>query len=414
MNPADKQSIERQNIAVEYAHGVLDEIRAHVAGNFERDLESGGVLFGTHSRRIVTVTAMRPAECSYGSGPVFVLSPADHREFEQIVALPHTEPPLEGLEPVGWFLSHVRDSLVLRPADREIFDRYFQQQWQMVLVMRPGQVGSLRAATIGRDIDSRSEIVLNEFTIKQVQGAEVPSAAEPSPASTPPVVSVRVVARGPMAPTIENDVPSQSSLSSGNSIVLRTTAATVPFRQVERAGNRRKRWTEALVVACLLVLIVLAANVFLNATAPDTVGLQAFERDGVLLIEWNPDAKSVAHATAATLEIAGGSTTVTRQLTREELKRGLVAVIRKQADVTARLKLSDGYGKTKEEQTRYIGRPVAKEELPKPAPPPPVVAPRHDDSAAIRQELSQERQHTSELERRIKVLQTIINRRDGK
>ena len=42
MNPADKQPIERQNIAVEYADGVLDEIRAHVAGNFDRDLESGG------------------------------------------------------------------------------------------------------------------------------------------------------------------------------------------------------------------------------------------------------------------------------------------------------------------------------------------------------------------------------------
>jgi hypothetical protein len=429
VNPQETPQPERQSVAVEYAHDVLDEVRAYVTGNFERGLESGGVLFGTHSRRIVTVTEMRPAACSYASGPVFVLSPGDHSEFEQIVALHKTDPALEGMEPVGWFLSHVRDSLVLRPADREIFDRYFDQPWQMVLVMRPGRVGSLRAATIGRLSDSRGEAVLNEFTIKQAPGTEAAPALDsdrvtaeppgrvavdaPGTATAETPVAVKVVPRAPLVESVRTPIADRPvhAPASPTSIALRNITATVPFRATLPSARRNTNWAGWAVVACLLLVIALAAVVFLNANAHDNVGLQAFERDGVLHIEWNPDARSVAHAARAKLEITDGGLTSIKDLTREDLRRGLFAVVRKQADVTARLTLVDGSGNPKEEQTRYIGRPIIKEEVPKP---PPVVERSYDDSSSLQRELARERQRAEELDRRVKVLQTIIQRRETK
>jgi hypothetical protein len=425
VNPANRTTAERQSIAVEYAPGVLDEIRAHVLENFDRvkhgGVESGGVLFGTHSRRMVTVTAMRPASCSYGSGPVFVLGPGDHRDFELTVALHQTDPALAGLEPVGWFLSHVRDSLVLRPSDREIFDRYFDQDWQVVVIMRPGRIGSLRAATIGRG-SSPEGVLLNEFTIKQVGTVESPRLTEsdarlseahvmPVKVARPSPVTERLSGMEPVR-TVPDRTPIQAAPA--RAIAKREAASAVLFRTQLPKKNRGRHWPVLATVAGVLVTAVLAATVYRNASSPTGVGLQAFEREGVMQIEWNPDARSVSRAAMAKLEITQGSATSIRALTREDLRRGMFAALRKQDDVSVRLRLYDADGNMKLEQARYIGRPVVHETPQIIVKEDPQLPNLREQNETLKNELSRERQRAAELERRIRVQQTIIQKRDAK
>ena len=100
--------------------------------------------------------------------------------------------------PVGWFLSHVRDSLVLRPSDQELFDRHFHQPWHIVLVIRTGRVGSLRAATLVRSPDGAPNPVVNEFTIKHVRNPEFVS-----PRHEEDVVPVRLIS----PPSLDMSLP---------------------------------------------------------------------------------------------------------------------------------------------------------------------------------------------------------------
>ena len=117
-----------------------------------------------------------------------------------------------------------------------------------------------------------------------------------------------------------------------------------------------------LAVTFLLVLIVLATTVYLDARSPENLGLQAYSRDGIMLIEWNSANPLVTHASRGQLHISDGDIVFDRNLTPDQLLRGLYATVRDHADYTARLRLFDPFGNVHEELTRYAGRPIARAE----------------------------------------------------
>jgi hypothetical protein len=429
-------------MAVEYAPGVLDEIRATVTGGFDRPaegaVETGGVLFGTHSPRLVTVTAMRLAYCGYASGSAFVLGSADHSDFENTLALHRSDPALAGLEPVGWFVSHLSDSLVLRPSDKAIIGRYFPQDWQLTLVIRPGRIGSLRAATIGRGDELSEDTVLNEFTIKQVRDPDLDprdEASGPSVAPGPPMPAEQPVAAAPFhvvrerrrsfvppglasgsqpAPETPPPRPEQQTPATRfrmtrertrpadpppKTPISRPPAPTAPPHPQPAFAPWRSllRWRIAWIIAATVLATGAAAIVFSSGRSPNNIGLQAFERDGIMQIEWNGQAAAVTHASSGKLEIRDGDVTTVKELSKDDLKRGAFFTMRKHLDLTARLRLFNASGQTKEEMTQYAGRALASRD--------PLLRTLEElraENSELRRELSRQRQRADDLERRQK------------
>lgn len=379
--------------SVEFTPEVLDGLWTHVTESFDPlargGLESGGVLFGNHFGRSVLVGAFRPAFSAYGQGPVLKLDAEADRELERVSALPQADPELAGMEPVGLYLSNLRDNVTLRSSEKEIFDHYFRGDWQAVLLIRPGRMGSLRAATLVRGDWGSECIVLDEFTLRQRASAGSRPAEFRAPEPATPAVKRR-------APVERDSAP--------------------PFTSAVPPRTRSRWWMPAAVVAVLALAGAAAMQYFGGSDAP--MGLQAFERDGIMHIEWNAGSGAVTHAASGRLEVTDGSATSVRTLTREELRRGLYPVLRKQSDFAARLQLYDVLGKVRVEQVHFAGRPVLPEvtengEAARSRPAPNADALKREN-AALRGNLARERRRADALQSRVKVLQSIVQARTGR
>ena len=390
--------------AIQYAPALLDEVRAHITEALERSPdrseESGGVLFGVRKGDVITVTAMRPVTIAHAQGPAFTLGPDDGKEFEHAIGLAQTDVALAGTEAVGWFLSHTRDSLVLRPSDREIFNRFFGEPWQIVLVVRPGLIGSLRAATIGRGSGEEPEPVLNSFNIRQLRSWQAAAGGSPGLAGSA-IVPVKVISSEP-APGLP------LALEKVETKALERIPAPVPVPQpmlLPAPVSRPKRIPLQPVVAIAGVLTVAAAGFwYVRAHAVEPVGLTAYQRDGVLRIEWDTGSRSVIRASSAKLRITDGDAVTSRDLGTVDLNRGLWAVLCKRADCTARLSLYDGSELIKEETARYAGRAATAAD----GGDPDTVRRLEAEKEELRQALERERERTAELNTRVKALQKII------
>ena len=146
---------EPQNATIEYADGVLDEIRIRAAEGYQRmrhgGVEVGGVLFGTRGEGGLRILAVRPIECEYSSGPRFLLSKHDETELATLLSSFGDDPQLAGLEPVGYYHSHTREEIRLTEADLQFFNRFFPLPWQVALVVRPDNLAPTRAGLFIRD-----------------------------------------------------------------------------------------------------------------------------------------------------------------------------------------------------------------------------------------------------------------------
>jgi proteasome lid subunit RPN8/RPN11 len=374
---------------VEYKPLVLDQILAHVTAAFHRfgraNVETAGVLFGSHSRLRISVLAMRPV--TSGVGGTFRL---DDKEFETLLSLHNSEPALAGLEPVGWFVSHSHNNTVLRPSDHEIFDRHFQKAWQLVLILRPDPSGSLSAATIARHENGSGPVLLDKFRIQQAEKAGQPGATEyvvdqsgevlkiitlPAPKSAP---------REPIRP-----LPPAKPLK----------AKWFQFNPYVPRGPVR-RWLLTIAAACLLTIVGWAANLFFQANYRNAIGLQAYERDGLLQIEWDTTSRTIRRATRATMEIVNGGVTSVKDLTRTDLQHGLFAVIAKGGDATARLQVFDASGNSRQELARYLGRLAADSERPG-------TQQLRDENNRLREALTLEQRRGAELQSGIRAPRKI-------
>jgi hypothetical protein len=137
---------------------LLEEIRALAVAGCLRlvrgGLDVGGVLFGTREDQAVRIRAFRRTPIVYALGPTFLLSEQDRVKFAEVLRAHETEPDLNGMVPVGWFVSHPRsDSANLTENDVVVFDEYFKEPWQITLVLRPGRSGTAQAAFFSRDTD---------------------------------------------------------------------------------------------------------------------------------------------------------------------------------------------------------------------------------------------------------------------
>ncbi len=384
-------SIQGLPVRVEYLVPVLEEICAITVDGLYRfrhgGVEVGGVLFGTVQRGVVRITAFRELDCEHAFGPRFVLSERDKVAMRQILDLPRTEPSLTGLLAVGWYHSHTRSGIALSPRDLEIYNRYFPEQWQVALCLRPEAFGPGRAGFFVRERngDIHAEASYEEFTLQprrnggtRPQPQEVPVPAAPAPVrvqpepeppqaavSEPPVFSeLRAPTFGGLAPP---PAPKAAPAPAPSATPAPDTAlddfALPSFANTAPREGRSRKW----IWVALVILLTIAAGAGAQAWyrysgRPQPLSLWVADVGGQLLIEWDRTAAPIRSAKSATLDITDGKEHVEMQMDGERLREGSVDYVRRADIIDVRLTVHQSGGRTLLESIRFIGQPVRRAE----------------------------------------------------
>ena len=352
-------SVAESPVTIEYSLVVIEEIRHEVAEGFQRlsrgGIEVGGIMYGTREGRTVRVLAMRPIACEHARGPGFLLSDKDRVALNEQLALDQSDPHLEGLISVGWFLSHTRSEIALSESDLEIYSIFFPSPWQVTMVVRPGRGGSMRAGFFVREADGtiRADRSYLEFNFPDrlagvLERSERPARGrqlgERMERRVPAYYRAEAAAAPAPAPApARREAPPLAHLDSG------------PQLLAPQPRKRRWLWLAAWAVV-LIAAVVLGLRVWMPANSPEPLSLAVLERDGVLQIQWNRAAKPVATAVSGSLQITDGSDVRTVALTPQALASGEFGYQRKTGDIEVRLSVEDANGARREEASRFLGR----------------------------------------------------------
>jgi len=346
-------------VDVEYSLVVIDEIRQVVADGFQRlqrgGIEVGGVLYGTREERIVRVTAMREIACEHARGPTFHLSDNDRAALAAQLARDKEDSRLQGLQVVGWFLSHTRSDVTLQQSDLETYSAFFPEPWQVTMVVHPGRAGTMRAGFFVRELDGsvKGERSYQEFNFpdrmpgvldRSPRRQSLESAGERPPVSRYPARAEALEALDVPEPVVQYDVPTFGQSS-------RTMPQYAPY-----PNTRRKiPWAIIAVVAAALVLAVLGLRLLGPQLHVEPLSLGVIERNGQLQIQWNHSSQSIIGASAGTLDIVDGGEKRSIPLNRTELAQGSFTYMRRSGDVEVRLAVNTSGSGRMEEASRFLG-----------------------------------------------------------
>ncbi len=311
-------------------------------------VEIGGILIGSDNKRGVHIQGWRPIECLHASGPSFALSDGDRAALSaQLQSVVH-QAQNSDLRPVGWFHSHTRSELFLSLQDLALFNEFFPGKRQVALLLRPKHQQPTVGSFFFREGDGkiRADSPYAEFEVaplllrRRTEPQAVPvEAAEPSERVAPQAVH---------------------------------KGATPP-----RIGQ----WRAWMLIFTTLLVVVAGAGAllrpYLNYDSSETLGLEAFDLDGQLLVRWNPMAQAVRQADTATLQIVDGVKKNTMELDRHMLRIGAVRYFRKsrRAEFTLTVPRNN---KAPIEETMTFSAPV------------PDTPPNSDEMARRNRELEQE------------------------
>jgi proteasome lid subunit RPN8/RPN11 len=282
------------SLSIEYRLDVMEEIRAAACESLRQfstgGLDVGGVLFGTHQDNLVRILTWRPISSEHAEGPELRLSADDRRDLVRQLLAAKQDPALQSLQPVGWFLSHMRSGISLSDADLEVFDGYFGEPWQVTLVLLPAPEGTARAGFFVRQGGGklRSESSYREFTIQ------------------PP--------------------------------------SALPLK----ANYFRWLWAIPTLIAMIL------AGVLIKPSHPAPVNPGIFLRIQDAQINWDANSSTVRGAKRAEIEIQDGGQPSRVQLTGAQLASGKMAWQRHSGDVQVRMTVYPASGSIVRESARLV------------------------------------------------------------
>src|ERR1039458_1687115 len=123
---------------IEYSPRVLDDIRLAVVDAFyslpRGGAEIGGILLGRFANGRISILDYQALDCEHAMGPSFTLSQNDQTQLTELLAAQQHP---EGLQPVGWYHSHTSSEILFSDADQDVHKRFFPEQWQIALVLKP-------------------------------------------------------------------------------------------------------------------------------------------------------------------------------------------------------------------------------------------------------------------------------------
>lgn len=145
--------------AIEYPVEVMEEIRAFVCDELLQLSHSGddvgGILFGTRREDLIRILTWRPIACDRTKGEGLQLSYNDRMNLAVQLEMARRTPDLKDLRPLGWFVSHLREDVLLTPSDLETYNGFFPEAWQVTLVICPRGGGLAQAGFFVREADDK-------------------------------------------------------------------------------------------------------------------------------------------------------------------------------------------------------------------------------------------------------------------
>ena len=401
-------------LTIQYSLIVIEEIRLEVSQGFQKmargGIEVGGILYGRSDGRSISILAMRPIECEHALGPSFQLSPKDLASLQEQMQRGQTDPQLEEMLAVGLYVSHTRSEIALSEADLNLYNTYFAEPWQVVMVVRPGRAGAMRAGFFMRESGGaiRSDACYSEFNFPDRLAGVLDRPRPERAASAGANGGERPERRTPF---LRSDSSAAPALSPSEAPATMPEKLPEPrFAMLDSsvpAGPRKSKWPWLLAWAVVIVaLTVVGLRYFVLRTNTEPVSLAVLEHEAQLQISWNHNARPIASAVRGTIEIADGSDTKRIALTPADLQRGNLTYQRHSGDVEIRLTVEEDGGDKIQEASRFLGRaPEVKEEAPAKA-----LETKRDDLDAENKRLRQQNfelaQRIQQLERIVKIMQT--------
>ena len=401
-------------LVIDYSLAVIDEIKRQVAEGFQMltrgGIEVGGVLYGTREGRTVRIEATRPIACEHPRGPTFLLSDNDRAALNAQLRREQQDPLLQGLTPVGWFLSHTRSEITLNEFNLVVFKEFFGAPWQVTLVIRPGRGGSMRAGFFVREEDGRVKCDHSylEFDLLDQRPGILNRTPEREPTERKPALEVRSAAVEPPQPAPAEPVKRVEPPKVEAPLPSEPTPISLPVPQFILPKRRRKwLWLAGWAVIVLLVAgAVRGLRIWLVSSSPEPIALFVSEREGQLHAEWNRNAKPILLATRGTLELLDGGDVRTVPLTPEALRGGSLTAAVKSRDVLVRMTVEESNGRKIQEASRFVGGPAAE----------PAATPASDERRAeleaevrrLQRQNQAQAARIQQLERTLRILQTRL------
>lgn len=393
-------------LAVEIRRDVLEEIRRRAEDGFQKvghgGIEHGGILYGTAEGDTVRVLEWRPLPCEHARGPSFTLSDNDRAALDQLLASP--EPALAALKPLGWWVSHSRSKLTLKPHDADLHNRFFPFPHQFVLVLKPMKDAATAAGLFHRLADGALPAgePLEPFTLTPSASALMapprptaaksasPQAAAPEPR---PIPAPRPQAAAPPPPA-PAEIPAPS--------FLQPPPPSAPGR-----------WRSALWIAASAALLAAAAyflpGYFEGRSA--SASLRVEEQHDELFIRWEGTSPALRRADRGALEIHDGGPLQVIPLDRDEIQGGAVTYVRRSTDVQVRLTAYRGGKAVVQEFTRYLGPPVSAPRASAPAGA--ELEQLNAESRRLATALQQEAARNARLRESVQILETRLRQEDA-
>jgi len=377
-------------VAIEYPLEVMDEIRAAAADGLQKlargGLEIAGVLFGVEREAGIRILTWRPIACEYALGPTLQLSERDRAALTRLLDTAEADSDLQGLKPVGWFLSHTRSDVLLSPSDLEVFNAFFPQPWQVTLVLHPTQAGPARAGFFVREVDGalKSDSSYQEFDVKPLRRAARP--LDLPPPVTPEPVSSRRNIEAPLA------------LPMTTAVEGRSAHADPPlFRTLERPRTPRG-WLWMLPVILGLIVAGLLFKERYLAPQNQPFSLHVYDAGESVRIEWDQNAAPIRNAHIGVIDIRDGGETKRYSLADEELRSGKMSYLRRGGDLELRMTVYPAGSTAMQEFAHFL------DPGPSPAPPNPTPAP------ASTSEIDQLRRERDRLDIQVKQLKEDLRK----
>ena len=343
---------------MEWPAELIQQIRADIVDAFMRlphgGLEIAGVLFGTRIGPTLHISATRPIDCQHARGPALVLSDRDQHELERLLNESRADSALNGLEPVGWYVSHTRRPFELADSDSTVFDRFFSEPMRVTVVVRPEATGEahFRLFTRNEDGSVDRQNPSQEFTARPERGK--PGNHLPDDSERPDPEPLRTPVRSQRDPLFSLNEP-----------------------LTEKEHSRVPRTSHFKLMAVILIFFLLAVGAtawWLQSRLQGgrALPLHVTASGQQLRIEWDPAMEVVRQATFGILEIkdlGGGPMPVRLKLGPEILHNGSVLYSKPSDKVSIRLQLVDGKQRTSESMVYFLAReqpPPKVESNPKP------------------------------------------------
>jgi hypothetical protein len=193
---------------VRYRRPLFQEIEFVVKESANRisygGLEVGGFLFGRlaegSDNPSVQIEAFRNIECEHAYGPSFRLSERDLSAMRDQLVRAGSDPELEGLRLVGWFISHARSSLHLSEQEVTLFNRLFPRPGQLTVLVKPDRFKSTQFAFLVRPPNGTLERDGTRFSMTLGLGAGLATKVNPIEKTQSDLSAVE---EGPLPPKSE-------------------------------------------------------------------------------------------------------------------------------------------------------------------------------------------------------------------